>query len=104
MVFLFLNEENEYLKNAVRKRVKISRMAIRLGREYDDVALRLVELGYISQEVNNERLNAKFATQDEVEFDMLKDGNTEEDIEKTIGSTRVFLSSNSNDSLENDDD
>ena len=102
-LFAFTSEEDEYLKDAFRKRTKISRMAIKLRREYDSVAQRLVGFGYISEKDNEKRVHCKYETQDEIDYDMLVNGSTEEEIEKEVGSMRVGICLDGSGDLEDED-
>jgi hypothetical protein len=101
-LFAFTSEEDEYLKDAFRKRIRVSRMAVKLRREYDSVAQRLVDFGYILAKDNDKRVHCKYETQDEIEFDMLMDGSTEEELEKIVGCTKVGLSACSGSNEEED--
>jgi len=98
----FTEDEDAYLVDAFKKRIKVSRMAIKLDRSYNCLEYRLVQLGFVHIDDFERRKNSKYSTPDEIEFELLLDGNTEEDIKKEIGLNKVYASSGGSSGNEDD--
>jgi hypothetical protein len=76
----FTEEENEFICVSFEKGLKISRIAYKLGRDYDDTELQMVKLKLVSEKAFEERLSCRFSSRDEIEYQLLLSGNSESDI------------------------
>jgi len=83
----FSEQEDDFIRRYFRK-LKISRLAHKLGRTYEAVECRCVVLGLLSEKSIN---HSKFCTDDEIEYNLLQEGCTEEEIKKLRGSKSVVF-------------
>lgn len=80
----FTTEEDTFLQDNFGI-LKISRLAIRLDRPYFMVESRLVALQFLDEK----KSNGKYYTDDEIDYNLLKSGCTEEELKRLRGSMRV---------------
>lgn len=81
--------------------MQVSRMAFRLQRPYGMVQMRLVMLGLRTEKELN--MNGKFMFSDEIDYNLLMDGNSEEEIQKIRGSRTVLSGYKSHSSFSDDE-
>ena len=86
---IFVQEEDDFLRENIH-RIKISRLSIRLNRPYYMVAHRCVFLQLLEEK--DIGINQRYYTQDEVDYNLLKSGCTEEEIRKLRGTRIVSIS------------
>lgn len=86
---LFSPQEDEFLKVMIvtGKEKRVSRLAIKLKKPYESVQTHLRVLGLIEEKVKP----TKFKTKDEIEYDLLMDGNAESEISEILGSCVVHI-------------
>jgi hypothetical protein len=96
----FTVEEDDYLRRSVEKGVRVSRMAVRLNRPYYAVQGRLVKLELIAEK---DVRNSKFCSDDEIDYELLKSGNSEEDLAKIHGTSRIFSIQHSQSAMSEDE-
>jgi hypothetical protein len=86
----FSEQEDTFLKVEF-KNLPVSRLAFKLGRPYFVVEQRCIALGILKERQSSSR----YYCDDEVEFNLLVNGCTEEEIRELRGSRRVFSSDSS---------
>jgi hypothetical protein len=87
---IFTNEEDEYLVQANILGIKVSRMAIKLDKDYCTTLRRLVELGCVNEKVLQKIEKSHFYCEDENDYEMLSSGLTEEELKDEKARCRVF--------------
>jgi len=79
----FTQEEDDFIRTHFS--LKISRLAIRLNRQYFMVEQRCINLGLCKKQTNG-----RYYTEDEEDYNLLKDGCTEDEIKVLRGKKNVF--------------
>jgi len=89
-IFLkFAHEEDEYIKSHFGI-IKISRIAFKLQRPYDAIKLRCIALGLILPKMIKD---SRYCCDDEIEYNLLVNGCTEEEIRQLRGTRTVAFGS-----------